>query len=601
MAKYRPVLTFLAVCLLPGCATEEPPADVFKRLVEPFALEAVSKMPVQATLAGYHRYEVPAEQEGQPPQVTELDPLLDDYSAGAIQERIQFQKDFLDTLHQQVDRDRLAGVDFADYGVVEEHVATFLYEYEFDRVHEHNPNLYIRTLGLGLYGPMVLEYAPESERLGHIVSRLQQAPEFFQNATSNLAASSEIELEVAGESADGLIHLIQNRIPEELATDSNPGYEAAAEAAVAAIEEFKNHLESLAESPSNWRLGSQGYERKFKAFLGTDLAPGDVLAMAENEFQGAREQMMEIGRQVHIKIYGRGQQPRNEAVLMEDVWDVVADENRLRSPGNLLDEVKKDLDELRKFVQEEGLVGQPRLDNLEVVETPRFMRGIVTRAKLLPAPSLRSDLGAHYWVTPISGRLSRRALRSKLREYNDFSLKLLSLREAIPGRHVQRDYASKVRPEGRNLLRNVFEDESYVKGWISYITETTVGSGLMAGSDEFQFSWRKYRLSLLADAIIDIRMHTTDMSEEDALDFLRNQAFYESEEARETLQTVKLSPGELPSYYFGWKEWLRVRDHYQQEKMDYSPSSFHNKALSAGPMPMPSLGYVLAERPMEPR
>jgi uncharacterized protein (DUF885 family) len=55
----------------------------------------------------------------------------------------------------------------------------------------------------------------------------------------------------------------------------------------------------------------------------------------------------------------------------------------------------------------------------------------------------------------------------------------------------------------------------------------------------------------------------------------------------------------LPLQFFGWKEWLRVRDHYQNETQDFSLRSFHEKALRAGPMPFPDLGYVTAERPMQ--
>ena len=59
---------------------------------------------------------------------------------------------------------------------------------------------------------------------------------------------------------------------------------------------------------------------------------------------------------------------------------------------------------------------------------------------------------------------------------------------------------------------------------------------------------------------------------------------------------AKLSSAQLPLYYHGMKQWFRVRNHYQQETQDFSLSSFHDKALRIGPVPMEELGYLAADR-----
>jgi uncharacterized protein (DUF885 family) len=105
-------------------------------------------------------------------------------------------------------------------------------------------------------------------------------------------------------------------------------------------------------------------------------------------------------------------------------------------------------------------------------------------------------------------------------------------------------------------------------------------------------------MRIITDAIVDIRMHTKNMSEAEAMKLLQEQAYQEVEGARDKIQRVQLTSARLPLQFFGWKQWLRVRDHYQNTTQDFSLRSFHEKALRAGPMPFPDLGYVTAQSPM---
>ena len=213
------------------------------------------------------------------------------------------------------------------------------------------------------------------------------------------------------------------------------------------------------------------------------------------------------------------------------------------------------------------------------------------------APALNPELGAFYWVTPIPQNWPRRRLQSWLREYNQHGLKLLSLHEAMPGHYAQIELANQIEKPYRRILRGVLGSNAYVEGWATYVTETMVDAGL--GNDNaFRMIWQKIALRVLANAIIDIRMHTKGMSDDDALDFLRTEAYQELEEANAKVRRAKLTSAQLPSYYVGWRGWTKVRDHYQTETQDFSLSSFHNKALRAGPLPVKELGYIVSEKPM---
>ena len=62
-------------------------------------------------------------------------------------------------------------------------------------------------------------------------------------------------------------------------------------------------------------------------------------------------------------------------------------------------------------------------------------------------------LGAFYWLTPIPPSMEPARVESKLREYNFYGLKLLTIHEALPGHYLQFEYSNRVAPESRRLLR----------------------------------------------------------------------------------------------------------------------------------------------------
>jgi uncharacterized protein (DUF885 family) len=599
----------VVVCLTASCATEEPPEQVFKGLVEPFVFDSLALTPIAATAAGYYEHVrggqgSAAEGEKQEDAtITPLVEMLDDYSPEGVAKRTQFYKDFRQELHGAVDRERLRGDVWADYAAVDDHIDRVLFELEKEKAHEHNPTLYVELVGSALYTPLVHEYGPATERYRHIIARLEKVPAFLEQAKKNLKSSPAIWTEVAAQENEGNIKLVRDVIPAGLPQELKRDYGQASQAALEALEGFSSYLnnELAKQTGHDWRLGRPLYTEKLKTRLTTDKSPDEILQAAEAEFEKTRAQMVEVAKPLHREIYGNQRPPSDEA-LLKDVFDVVNDDHRLRRAGDLLDQIKKDIAEVQTGVAEAAIVNLPAVKNLQVVETPEFMRGIYSVAGFMPAPPLQPQLGAYYWVTPIPPDWPRARTNSKLRELNLFKLELLTIHEVMPGHYVQTEFSNQGHEElwnGGRVLRSVYPNGSYVEGWAVYITDALVAAGYKSDSGEFQITWLKDKLRVLANAILDIRVHAMDMSEEEAAEFLRMRAFQEAEEVRGKIQRLKLSSAQLPLYYHGWQEWLRVREHYQTETQDFSLTSFHEKALRAGPVPADELGYLTARRPME--
>ena len=169
-----------------------------------------------------------------------------------------------------------------------------------------------------------------------------------------------------------------------------------------------------------------------------------MLAEAEADLKTVHARMLELALPLHRKMYPGKPDPADANRTIAEVLARIAD--RRSTPETYMADAKRDLEEARRFVRDKGLVKLPPRDNLQVIETPTFMRGIYAVGGFNAAPALEPQLGAFYWVTPIPKTWPRERVDSKLREYNFYKLKLLTIHEAMPGHYVQMEYANEVQP-----------------------------------------------------------------------------------------------------------------------------------------------------------
>jgi uncharacterized protein (DUF885 family) len=246
------------------------------------------------------------------------------------------------------------------------------------------------------------------------------------------------------------------------------------------------------------------------------------------------------------------------------------------------------------FVKAKDLVTLSSTGNLRVIETPVFMRGIYGVGGFNPAPALEPKLGAYFWVTPISPSWPQARIDSKLREYNASGMQHLTVHEAMPGHYVQAEYANAITPRSRRLLRSIFGNGPYIEGWAVYAQQMMAEQGYQSDTPGYRLTLAKQMLRVLANTILDVKLQTQNMTDQEALDLMTQGAFQEREEATAKLQRAKLSSCQLPTYYAGLKGWLKVREDYRQQfGADVPLKQFHQAALRQGAVPLPVLDELL--------
>jgi uncharacterized protein (DUF885 family) len=553
------------------------PEEIHHRQAEDFFKTYLAFSPIAATAAGYHHH-----------QGVALDAILDDYSKAALDgERV-----FFNQAHVQADdlsRKTITAESHADLDLIRLVAEGALLELDKIQSYRHNPTLYVEAIGNAIYNPYLLNYAPESVRFGHIIARLEKTPAFLAQAKQNLVDSPDIWNQVAQQ---GNIRVINDEVRAKVPASLKSEYSAAAETALAALDDFQKYLRNdLKKHRSSWRLGKENYAQKLRLTLAAGQTPEELLKTAEAELAEIQGQMQQEALAVFPKYYPGEQPPAVQGDLIRMVLEKVSAQHA--NPDTYIADAKRDLAEATAFVKEQHLLALPARNNLQVIPTPEFMRGIYSVGGFASAPPLEPQLGAFYWITPISADMSPERVESKLRENNFWGLKILTIHEAMPGHYVQAEYANSVQPAWRASLRALFSNGPCVEGWAVYVTQLMIEKGYQ-DSPEMRLMFGKQLLRVISNSILDVRMHTMNMSDDEAMGLMLNGTFQEREEATNKLQRAKLSSCQLPTYFVGWQGWEALRADYMKRKgKDFKEAEFHERALAEGALPLSMLSKLL--------
>jgi uncharacterized protein (DUF885 family) len=193
--------------------------------------------------------------------------------------------------------------------------------------------------------------------------------------------------------------------------------------------------------------------------------------------------------------------------------------------------------------------------------------------------------------------MSREQAESKLREYNNWMLLYLTMHEALPGHYTQFEHADNLRPAARRVLRVQLGNNPYEEGWGEYAVREMEDAGYANHDPRFVMMVQKIRLRVIVNAILDIRMQSRDMTDQEALDLMQQKAFQTAAEAQGKLRRAKLTAGQLITYYVGYHQWIDLRNRIQQQQGSaFSLKRFNDTALDEGPLPIPLLQPLLMEK-----
>src|SRR5207244_12382862 len=186
------------------------------------------------------------------------------------------------------------------------------------------------------------------------------------------------------------------------------------------------------------------------------------------------------------------------------------------------------------------ILRRPDPDRCQIIEMPAFKRGNAT-AYMNSAPPLDPNATGYFAVSPPPKDWDAARVQSYLEEYNRPMLQILTIHEAYPGHYVQLEYSNRF----PSLVRKVLYNGTFAEGWAVYTEQMMLDQGYGGGDVSLRLHQLKFYLRAVVNAILDHKMHCTQMTDDEVMDLLVNRAFQSEGEARLKIVRAKQSSTQL--------------------------------------------------------
>src|SRR5262252_2490955 len=288
--------------------------------------------PTHATLDGVHTH----------------DDLLEDLSRHAVDAQAHALAGYLRRL-DEINRDALTDVERLEHRMLTDHLQARTFELEVVRTWERNPQYYADLIASSLASQTLFTHAPASERARRVLSKLRQTPRLIQAARDNIKEPPGIFVKVGIETMKGALKFIDEELPRAFADlddlhllgDLADAQTEASHAVGAYIQE----LEELGpKARASFRLGRDKFEQKLRLEEGISIPVDRLLAIATRELKATQEAFKSLA----------GRLDSGDPL---QAWARAKEDHP--APGQLVDVAQRQLDELKTFLERQGIITVP--------------------------------------------------------------------------------------------------------------------------------------------------------------------------------------------------------------------------------------------------
>lgn len=352
-----------------------------------------------------------------------------------------------------------------------------------------------------------------------------------------------------------------------------------AKVSVKAITDYAEWLKKLPnKTPRSFRLGKTLYAKKFNFDIQSGYSADEIYKIAIDHKKDLHGKMFVFADKLWTKYKGNEPKAADKLDLIKQVIDKISLQHT--TPEKFQSEIEKQIPELTAYVKAKDLLYIDPSKPLVVRKEPAYMAGVAGASISAPGP-YDKNANTYYNVGSMSGWTAENS-ESYLREYNDYILQILNIHEAIPGHYTQLVYSN----QSPSIIKSILGNGAMVEGWAVYAEKMMLESGYK-NSDEMWLMYYKWNLRATCNTILDISVHTKNMSKEAALDLLTREAFQQQAEADGKWKRVTLSQVQLCSYFTGYTEIYNLREELKKKQGDkFNLKQFHEKFLSFGSAPI---------------
>lgn len=529
----------------------------FRHLAEASIDGALEADPVAATWLGDHRF----------------DDRLPDYSSESLTARARTIDAQLTSI-DAIDDVELDIVDLVDLEILRSRLQREAFEIEELRAAEWNPMVW--NPGTGLHLLLSREFAPWEVRLASVEGRLSDTPRFLEQARATLTSMPRIHVETAIGQLSGTRELIASYVGAQC-HDHGSRVPESVEAALAAVDEQLSWLEDkLPESTRSPRLNQRTYAGVLWHSLDDATNANHLLRDAEAHLDAVTEQMRELAAEY-----------LDESVHAEKVVRRALEAVARISPASdetVLGIVAEALERTTDFVREHQIVSIPDVST-QIITMPEIHRGVAVAYCDAPGPLEPATVPTFVAVSPTPEGWDSDRVASFYREYNATLLHDLTIHEAMPGHVLQLAHAARLQTPTR--VRRFGFSGVFVEGWAVLAEELMLDRGYSPEDSHhsavaIRLQQLKMQARMAINTILDIRVHSMEMTEDEALRLMTFRGFQEEGEAVGKWRRALLTAGQLPTYFVGYRALKSISDDLRVLHPDWSDLRIHDLMLSHG-------------------
>jgi uncharacterized protein (DUF885 family) len=570
------LIFLLTLCFSSAALAAQAEDAEYDAVAEEYIKTYLAAHPLEGTALGLHEY----------------DGKISDYSRLALDAELNRLQRFDDRL-KKFDPSKLSARQSIDLRILQAAVKKDLFEMQDMSIFERNPMVYARAADVNVY--IKRNFAPLEDRVRSLVAIESQIPNILIAARTNLNEQLpkpfvELAIQIAKGSADflkkDLVAAVGGLKDEQL----RAAFPEANRKAANALNDYAAWLEreKLPKASLDFALG----EEKFKRFLAqselVDVPPQKVLEIGMAQLKAEQDAFAEAAKKID---------PNKSPI---EVFKQIQSEHP--APDKLIPDVAKDLDKIRKYVLNRHLVSIPSEVRAKVKETPQYLRATSFASMDTPGPFEKRATDAYYYVTPTEHDWPEKQKQEWLTAFNYYTSDVVSIHEAYPGHYVQFLHLN---ASPASKVEKIFGSYAFIEGWAHYCEKMMLDEGFggptsSSPSEEDVKRAAKYRMAQADEALlrlcrlcVSIKMHTQNMSLDEATKFFQDNCYYEEKPARSEAMRGSFDPGYL-NYTLGKLQILKLRDDYKaQEGDEFSLQKFHNELLNHGMPPIRLLREIM--------
>jgi uncharacterized protein (DUF885 family) len=531
----------------------------FDQVYFPFA-------PTNGTLAGFHQY----------------DKQLEDYSRSGVDREIKALHAFLPQL-EAVAPGSLDETTRGDRQMILNEIHSNLLTLETIRPWEKNPDTYSSGIAGSVFSLMERTFASPDERLKSVVAREKQMPSALSAARTNLKNPPKIYTQIAVEQLPGIISFFQNDVPSAFVKATDPSVKAdfakSNAAVISALQSYQQWLQDdlLPRSNGDFRIGAATFSKKLAYDEMVDTPLDKLLEIGYADLHKNKAEFIRIAQEV------------DPSKTPEQVLEELGNDHP--APDQLLQSFRDTFNGLISFIRGNNIITIPSDIRPILEETPPFMRATTFASMDTPGAFEKNAKEAYFNVTLPDKSWTREKINGYMHSFNVGTIVSTSVHEAYPGHYVQFLWV----PEAPSKTRKLLFANSNVEGWAHYCEQMMLdegfgqpGTGAKDAREAKMIRLGQLQDALLRDArfIVGIKMHTGQMTMDQAVDFFVKEGFQAKEVGEVETKRGTSDPTYL-YYTLGKLEILKLRaDMQKKEGPAFSLHTFHDNFMRQGGVPI---------------